>query len=140
MLTTLPSNGCQGMFDTMTAADDVRKANAAAIVSEAARVLRRPAKSAAGAAAAAAAATSGAEKRLSGGEYIIFSTFGPNDPVKNTLALLRSSIPTEASLSLLSSSSSSLTLSVEVEELRDCGPPFEIPDQPFPFLYRLRRL
>ncbi len=132
------------MFDTMTAADDVRKANAAAIVSEAARVLRRPAKSAAGAAAAAAAATSGAEKRLSGGEYIIFSTFGPNDPVKNTLALLRSSIPTEASLSLSSSSSSSssssLTLSVEVEELRDCGPPFEIPDQPFPFLYRLRRL
>ena len=130
----------------MTAADDVRKANAAAIVSEAARVLRRPAKSAAGAAAAAAAAaaTSGAEKRLSGGEYIIFSTFGPNDPVKNTLALLRSSIPTEASLSLSSSSSSSssssLTLSVEVEELRDCGPPFEIPDQPFPFLYRLRRL
>jgi hypothetical protein len=132
------------MFDTMTAADDVRKANAAAIVSEAARVLRRPAKSAAGAAAAAAAATSGAEKRLSGGEYIIFSTFGPNDPVKSTLALLRSSIPTEASLSLSSSSSSSssssLTLSVEVEELRDCGPPFEIPDQPFPFLYRLRRL
>jgi hypothetical protein len=131
------------MFDTMTAADDVRKANAAAIVSEAARVLRRPAKSAAGA-AAAAAATSGAEKRLSGGEYIIFSTFGPNDPVKSTLALLRSSIPTEASLSLSSSSSSSssssLTLSVEVEELRDCGPPFEIPDQPFPFLYRLRRL
>ena len=131
------------MFDTMTAADDVRKANAAAIVSEAARVLRRPAKSAAGA-AAAVAATSGAEKRLSGGEYIIFSTFGPNDPVKNTLALLRSSIPTEASLSLSSSSSSSssssLTLSVEVEELRDCGPPFEIPDQPFPFLYRLRRL
>ena len=69
-----------------------------------------------------------------GGEYLIFSTYGPTDPSKDMLELLRRSAEEAAQCY-----GGHPCLSVAVEELRACGPPFEIPDQPFPFLYRLRR-
>jgi ubiquinone/menaquinone biosynthesis C-methylase UbiE len=87
---------CKGMFDSITADASTRPDSAAAVVAEAARCLS------------------------SGGEYFIFSTFGPEDQDKDMRALL-----------------SHPDLDVEVEELP--WPPLEIPDQPSSFLWALKR-
>ena len=87
---------CKGMFDSITADAITRVVSAAAVVAEAARCLS------------------------TGGEYFIFSTFGPEDQDKDMYALL-----------------SHPDLEIEVEELP--WPPLEIPDQPCSFLWVLKR-
>ena len=144
------------MFDTMTADAKSREENARAIIAEAARVLRRPMTIGEKAASSFRQLQGGAEEEgdhvttmvshrrrhhssssrssSAGGEYLIFSTFRPDDREKSMLQLL------ERTAEERDQDHSAPAFSIRVEELRECGPPFEIPDQPFPYLYRLGRL
>ena len=139
------------MFDTMTADAKSREENARAIIAEAARVLRRPMIIGEKAASSLRQLQEGAEEEgdhvttmvsrsssssssSAGGEYLIFSTFRPDDREKSMLQLL------ERTAAEQDQDHAAPAFAIRVEELRECGPPFEIPDQPFPYLYRLRRL